>query len=69
MISKLLANRLKCCLDKCISHEEYAFVKGRSIEVIHALKRMTIGRKGDLAWNFDIRETYDKENGGFLRVC
>ncbi|MCH97677.1 CNGC5-like protein [Trifolium medium] len=49
MISKLLANRLKGCLNKCVSEEQSAFVEGRSIldnaliaiEVIHALKRRT----------------------------
>jgi len=53
--------------DKCNSHEEYAFMEGRSImdndltaiEVIHALKRMTRKRKGDLAWNIDVRDIYE----------
>ncbi|GAU45954.1 hypothetical protein TSUD_301630 [Trifolium subterraneum] len=31
MISKLLANRLKECLDKCVSEEQSAFIEGRSI--------------------------------------
>ncbi|MCI94585.1 replication protein A 70 kDa dna-binding subunit, partial [Trifolium medium] len=31
MVSKLLANRLKACLDKCVSEEQSAFVEGRSI--------------------------------------
>jgi hypothetical protein len=56
MISKLLANRLKECLDKCVSEEQSAFIEGRSIidnaliaiEVIHALKRKTRGMRGDL---------------------
>jgi hypothetical protein len=46
MVSKMLANRLKGCLEKCVSEEQSAFVEGRSIldnaliaiEVIHALK-------------------------------
>ncbi|PNX91512.1 CNGC5-like protein [Trifolium pratense] len=31
MISKVLANRLKICLDKCVSQEQSAFVEDRSI--------------------------------------
>ncbi|GAU30144.1 hypothetical protein TSUD_360370 [Trifolium subterraneum] len=75
MISKVLANRLKCCLDKCVSQEQSAFVEGRSIldnaliatEVIHALKRKTKGRRGELALKIDISKTYDKVDCGFLR--
>jgi hypothetical protein len=29
MVSKLLANRLKNCLDKCVSEEQSAFIEGR----------------------------------------
>src|SRR6266487_2803707 len=75
MISKVLANRLKCCLDKCVSQEQSAFVEGRSIldnaliatEVIHALKRKTKGRRGELALKIDISKAYDKVDWGFLR--
>ncbi|GAU48605.1 hypothetical protein TSUD_327170 [Trifolium subterraneum] len=75
MISKVLANRLKCCLDKCVSQEQSAFVEGRSIldnaliatEVIHALKRKTYGRRGELALKIDISKAYDKVDWGFLR--
>jgi hypothetical protein len=75
MVSKLLANRLKGCLDKCVSEEQSAFVEGRSIldnaliaiEIIHALKRKTRGSKGDLALKIDISKAYDKVDWGFLR--
>ncbi|GAU39610.1 hypothetical protein TSUD_276500 [Trifolium subterraneum] len=75
MISKVLANRLKRCLDKCVSQEQSAFVEGRSIldnaliatEVIHALKRKTQGRRGELALKIDISKAYDKVDWGFLR--
>ncbi|KEH28257.1 PAN-like domain protein [Medicago truncatula] len=43
-----LVSLLKCCLDKCISHEEYAFVE--AIEVIHASKRVEWRCKGGVAW-------------------
>ncbi|GAU35307.1 hypothetical protein TSUD_389320 [Trifolium subterraneum] len=69
MISKVLANRLKCCLDKCVSQEQSAFVEGRSIldnaliatEVIHVLKRKTQGRRGELALKIDISKAYGQE--------
>ncbi|GAU10224.1 hypothetical protein TSUD_421490, partial [Trifolium subterraneum] len=75
MISKVLANRLKCCLDKCVSQEQSAFVEGRSIldnaliatEVIHPLKRKTNGRRGELPLKIDISKAYDKVDWGFLR--
>jgi hypothetical protein len=54
MVSKLLANRLKRCLDKCVSEEQSAFVEGHSIlnnaltatEIIHSMKRKTKGWRG-----------------------
>ncbi|PNX78963.1 ribonuclease H, partial [Trifolium pratense] len=75
MVSKLLANRLKDCLEKCVSEEQSAFVEGRSIldnaliaiEIIHAMKRKTRGLKGDLALKIDISKAYDKVDWGFLR--
>ncbi|GAU36186.1 hypothetical protein TSUD_274640 [Trifolium subterraneum] len=70
VISKVLANRLKFCLEICVSQEQSAFVEGRSIldnaliatEVIHALKRKTTGSRGELALKIDISKAW-----GFLR--
>ncbi|CAJ2644561.1 unnamed protein product [Trifolium pratense] len=75
IVSKVLANRLKLCLDKCVSQEQSAFVEGRSIldnaliaiEVIHAMKRKTKGYRGELALKIDISKAYDKVDWGFLR--
>jgi hypothetical protein len=75
MVSKLLANRLKGCLERCVSEEQSAFIEGRSIldnaliaiEVIHALKRKTRGRKGELALKIDISKACDKVDWGFMR--
>jgi hypothetical protein len=75
MVSKLLANRLKGCLEKCVSEEQSAFIEGRSIldnaliaiEVIHALKRKPRGVNGELALKIDISKAYDKVDWGFLR--
>ncbi|GAU46165.1 hypothetical protein TSUD_301250 [Trifolium subterraneum] len=66
MVSKLLANRLKGCLEKCVSEEQSTFIEGCSIidnaliviEVIHALKRKTRGTNGELAPKIDIRPIY-----------
>ncbi|GAU34086.1 hypothetical protein TSUD_255820 [Trifolium subterraneum] len=75
MVSKLLANRLKHFLDKCISEEQSAFIEGRSIidnaliaiEIIHTLKRRTRGANGELALKIDISKAYDKVEWSFLK--
>jgi hypothetical protein len=75
IVSKVLANRLKSCLDKLVSQEQSAFVEGRSIldnaliaiEVIHAMKRKTKGHRGELALKINISKAYDKVDWGFLR--
>jgi hypothetical protein len=75
MVSKLLANRMKLCLAKCVAEEQSAFVEGRSItdnaliaiEVIHALKRKVRGSRGELALKIDISKAYDKVDWGFLK--
>ncbi|MCI24055.1 RNA-directed DNA polymerase (Reverse transcriptase) [Trifolium medium] len=75
LVAKLLANRPKGCLSKCVSEEQSAFVEGRSIldnaltaiEIIHVLKRKTRGNKGELALKIDIRKTYDRVDWVFLR--
>jgi hypothetical protein len=54
MVSKLLANRLRGCLAKCVSEEQSAFLEGRSIldnaliaiEIVHALKEKPVDEKG-----------------------
>jgi hypothetical protein len=74
IVSKVLANRLKSCLDKLVSQEQSAFVEGRSIldnfliaiEVIYAMKRKTKGHRGELALKIDISKAYDKVDWGFL---
>ncbi|XP_058776331.1 uncharacterized protein LOC131650640 [Vicia villosa] len=75
LVSKLLANRMKCCLAKCVFKEQSAFVKNRSIldnammaiEIIHALKRKTSGNKSYMALKIDISKAYDRVDWGFLR--
>ncbi|XP_058784794.1 uncharacterized protein LOC131659630 [Vicia villosa] len=75
LISKVLANRLKLVLDKCVLEEQSAFIEGRSIldnamvatEIIHALKRKTSGNMANLALKIDISKAYDRVDWGFLR--
>ncbi|KAK2445488.1 hypothetical protein QL285_016411 [Trifolium repens] len=75
MVSKVLANRLKVCLDKCVAEQQSAFIEGRSIfdnalidiEVVHALKRKTKRVRGELAPKIDISKACDKVNWGFMR--
>lgn len=75
LLLKLLANRLKKRLSKCVSEEQSAFVEGRSIldnvmlaiESIHALKRKTSGFKSHLALKIDINKAYDRVDYGFMK--
>jgi len=68
MVSKLLANRLKRCLDECVSQNQSTFVEGHSIldntlittGIIHSMKRKTKGWRGELALKIDISKTYDR---------
>jgi hypothetical protein len=77
MVSKLLANRLKRCLDKFVSEEQSAFVEGSSIldnaliatEIIHSMKRKTKGWRVELALKIDISKAYDRVDWGFFVVC
>ncbi|PNX88188.1 hypothetical protein L195_g044290, partial [Trifolium pratense] len=62
IVAKVLANRLKSILEKCISENQSAFVPGRSIldnamatiEIIHYMKSKTKGKKGEVALKLDI---------------
>jgi hypothetical protein len=68
IISKVLANRLKPLLQKCISHEQSAFVENRSIidnvmaahEIIHHMKCKRRGKVGEVALKIDISKSYDR---------
>ena len=68
ILAKVLANRLKKLLPQIISHEQAAFVSGRSItdnvlvafEIIHHMKRKNKGKQGDVVFKIDISKAYDK---------
>jgi len=68
IISKVLANRLKDVLPKCISDNQFAFVPGRSIldnamvaiEVLHFMKTKSHGEDRYVALKLDISKAYDR---------
>ncbi|MCI25218.1 RNA-directed DNA polymerase (Reverse transcriptase), partial [Trifolium medium] len=75
LVSKVLANRLKGVLDKCISDNQSAFVPGRSIldnamvaiELVHFMKSKTCGKVGDVALKLDISKAYDRIDWEYLK--
>jgi len=75
VVAKVLANRLKVVLDKCISEFQSAFVPGRSIldnvmaaiEIIHYMKIKVKGNVGEVALKLDISKAYDRIEWNYLR--
>jgi hypothetical protein len=75
LVAKVLANRLKNILSKCISDNQSAFVPGRSIldnamvaiEVVHHMKSKLRGKMGDVALKLDISKAYDRIEWDYLR--
>ena len=72
IITKLLADRLGNIATKIISHNQSAFLKGRTIadpiiltsESINLLDRRC--KKGNIAIKFDVRKAFDTLDWGFL---
>jgi hypothetical protein len=75
IVAKVLANRLKKVLNKCISDNQSAFVPDRSIldnvmaaiELVHFMKSKTRGKKGEVALKLDISKVYDRIEWDYLR--
>lgn len=75
IVAKVIANRLKGVLDKCISDNQSAFVPGRlildnvmaAIELVHYMKTKFKGTKGDVAFKLDISKAYDRIDWNYLR--
>lgn len=72
-ISKILAQRLKAHLNKCISHFQIAFVSGRNIhdnsiisqEIMHYFHKKK-GPKGFMAIKVDLGKAFDRVEWSFL---
>ena len=75
VVAKVLANRLKRVLNKCISESQSAFVPGRSIldnamadiEIIHYMKSKVKSKIGDVALKLDISKAYDRIEWTYLK--
>lgn len=73
LISKILANRIKLILSKCLSSKELGFLKGRRIqdaidsthETLHSIKKKNIK---SLVLKLDLKRAYDDVDWEFLRV-
>jgi len=75
LISKVLANRLKVILSKCIFENQSAFVLGRfilnnamvAIEVIRFMQTKTRGNDRYVALKLDISKADDRMDWDYLR--
>ena len=75
IISKVLANRIKCILPNVISDSQSAFMRDRSIidnttvafEMLHRMRNRRKGRIGHMAVKLDISKAYDRVEWEFLR--
>jgi hypothetical protein len=76
IIAKVLANRLKEVLTKCVSHHQSAFVPERSIldnamvaiEIVHYMRTKTTGKVGCVALKLDISKAYDRMSWEYVRA-
>jgi len=74
IISKVLVNRLKNILPKCISQEQATFVEDKSIldnvmldfEVIHHIRSKQKGKIGKVTLKIDISKIFDGVNWQYL---
>jgi len=77
IMAKIIVNRLKVVLDKCICVFQSAFVLGRSIlvnalltiELINDIKAKTRGTLGDVVLKIDIIKPKDRLRNTFVMLC
>jgi hypothetical protein len=75
IVTKTIANRIKCILPDVVDEEQSAFVKGRLItdnaliamECFHWLKKKVKGKKGTMALKLDMAKAYDRMEWAFIR--
>lgn len=75
ILSKVMTNRLKACLNEIISENQSAFIEGRlltdnaliAFEINHYMKRRTQGNKGLAGLKLDISKAYDRLEWAFIR--
>mgnify|MGYP004712455881 CR=1 FL=1 len=75
-ISKILANRLKLVLGKCISNNQSVFIQDRQIldnvilghEYMHYLKNKRQGKEDYMAIKLDMAKAYDRVEWYFLQA-
>lgn len=68
ILSKVLSNRLKECLDSIISGQQSAFIQGRLLmdnaliefKVNHSMRRHTQGKTGLIGLKIEISKAYDR---------
>lgn len=76
IIVRLMANRFRVVLDKCIDEAQYAFVPNRLItdnvfvayELLHTLINKRSGRKSFMGLKLDMSKAYDRVEWDFLQA-
>lgn len=74
IVSKVLANKLKSCLNTLISDNQSAFIEGRLLtdnallayDINHCIKRRTQGKHGIAGLKLDISNAYDRLEWGYI---
>lgn len=74
ILSKVMANRLRCCLSNLISINQSAFIEGRlltnnalvAFELNHYIRRKTQGKYGYAGLKIDVSKAYDQLEWQFV---
>lgn len=74
VLSKVMANRLKQCLNTIISDKQSAFVEGRLLtdsaliayKMNHYIRRKTQGKNGCVGLKIDVSQAYDRLEWNFI---